>query len=439
MSDFQFSIEETGPVARTLKVTVTAEHVSGSFDRAYNKLRGQAKVDGFRKGKVPRTILEQRYGADVEQDVLGQLVEDGCSQAIRENSLKLAVSPKVADHTYSAEAGLSFEATLELVPTFELGDYKDLTGVRRVVITEETEIDEAVENLRARMAVLQTEEERQTVESGDILTLGMYGFDGDEPVAGTEQSGVQLEVGAGRFPEQFEEQLLGAKVGEKTPVNVDFEDDHANTELAGKKIRFDVTVDTIKTKILPDVDEDFVKELGLEEGATVESLRTRIREDLEGKAGEEADANLRDELLGALVDRYDFALPESLVADHTHQRLHDLGVAHAEEGSIPEERLAEIKEGVDKQARAQLTAGYLLDAIAGVEELETDKAELEARIRHQIMTAGDRADEVRKHFGQASALAGLRTQILREKAVSRILELSSVQEEEVPRGPVAEG
>lgn len=439
MSDFQFSVEETGPVARTLKISVAAAHVSGAFDRAYNKLRGQAKVDGFRKGKVPRNILEKRFGADVEQDVLGQLVEEGCSEAIRENSLRLAVAPRVAEHHYSPEEGLRFEATVELIPSFDLGNYKDLEGVLKIAIVEESEIDEAVENLRNRLAILQSEEERRVVENGDVVTLDMYGFDGDEPVSGTEQTGVQIEVGAGRFPEQFESQLLGVTLGEKAGVMVDFEEDHGNAALAGKQIRFDVTVTEIKVKIMPDVDDDFVRELGLEEGSTVEDLRSRIRDDLKGRARSEADGNLRDELLGALVDRFDFDLPESLVSEQVHERLHELGVAHAEEGSIPAERLAEINDAVGKQVRAQLRAGYLLDAIAEAESVETDKAEIEARIRHQIMTAGEKADEVRQYFGRASAIAGLRTQILREKAVARLIELSSVREEEVPRDQVAEG
>lgn len=438
MSDFQIEVEETGPVARGLKVSVAPERVRTELDRAFSKLGRDVQLRGFRKGKVPRTILEQRFGDEVRQDVFGGLIEEACGEAVRSHKLELAVAPRLETHNYEAGQGLDFEARLELRPVVELGEYRNLEGVRKIARVPDEEVDKAIESLRERLAIVQAEETRTTVEKGDVLTVDMYGFDGDDPVAGTDREGVQIEVGANRFPEEFEAQLVGAVVGEKTAVKVDFEAEHSNPDLAGKNIRFDVTVRELKVKILPDVDEDFVRELGLDEGQTVDDLRARILEDLQGRALSEADRRLRDDLLGGLMGGYDFELPESLVKEAVHDRLHELGIAHADEDSLPAERREEIETAVTRQAETQIRAGFVLDAIASSEELDTDKAELEDRIRTQIMSAGDRADEVRKHYSEASAISNLRVQILREKAVEKLVELSSVRDEEVDANDVAE-
>ncbi|MFT4571160.1 MAG: trigger factor [Hyphomicrobiaceae bacterium] len=438
MSDFQISIEETGAIVRDLKVLVAPERVRTELERAYAKLRGEVQVRGFRKGKVPRNILEQRFGDDVRQDVFGNLIEEACGEAVRAHDLHLAVAPRLETHNYDADAGLDFVAKLELRPAFELGRYKGIEGVRRIARVPDEEVDAAIESLRERLAVLQIEEERKNVEFGDIVTLDMFGFDGDDPVAGTDREGVQIEVGAARFPEDFEKQLAGIEIGQKAEIFVDFEEGHTNEALAGKKIRFDVTAHEIRTKTLPDVDEDFVRELGMEEGQTVEDLKLRIREDLEGRAVSEADRRLRDDLLGAFVKDYEFELPQSLVGEAVHDRLHELGVAHDAADKLPKERLEEIRTAVDSQARTQIRAGYLLDAVAEAEGLETDKAEVEERIRQQITSAGERSGEVREHYSRASAIANLQTQILREKAVEKVVELSSVRDEHVDANDVAD-
>ncbi len=439
MSDFQISIVESGAIIRDLTVSVAPERVRADLDRALAKLGREVRLPGFRKGKVPRKLVEQRFGDDVRQDVFGSLIEEACGEAVREHDLHLAVAPRLESHHYDEQGGgLEFKARLELRPSFALGDYKDLDGVRRITRVTDAEVGSAVESLRERMAVLAAEEDRKVVEPGDIVTVDMYGYDGENPVAGTDREGVQIEVGAGRFPEQFEQQRAGSAGGERSPVFVDFEEDHSNEQLAGRRIRFDITVHEIKVKVLPDLDEDFLRDLGLEEGQTVDDLRARIREDLEGRATAEADRRLRDELLGVLVGRYDFDLPETLVGEAVHDRLHELGIAHADEDKIPAERLEEIRQAVGGQARQQIRAGYLLDAVAEAEQLEADKAELEDRIRRQIMAAGDRADEVRKHYSRTSAIANLQTQILREKAVEKLVELSSVRDEHVDTGDVAD-
>ncbi len=242
MLEVEATVETTGPVARTIKVSVPQETVENELNDAYAKLNLKVQLKGFRKGKVPRRILEQTYGTEVMRDVLSDLIEKACGETIRLNEFDVVAAPRLLDHRYEQGSDLSFEAHLELRPQFELGKYSGLDGVRRVVRVEDSHVDKALASLRERGAVLETVEDRGDIEPGDIVVFDMYGFHEGEAVKGATGEAVQIEVGAGRFPEEFEKQLVGVTRAVKTPITVPFADDHPNEEMAGKTIRFEVTV-----------------------------------------------------------------------------------------------------------------------------------------------------------------------------------------------------
>ncbi len=432
MSDIESKVEVTGPVARTIKVSVAAAAVAAELDRSYANLKRKAQVKGFRKGKVPRPILEQHYGEEVLRDVISDLIEKACGEAVRENELNIVAPPRLLDHKYEAGQALEFAAGVELRPEFTLGQYRNLEAVRRVVRVEEQHVDKALVSLRERSAVLETVEDRVNVAPGDIVVFDMYGFHQDEAVKGASGQGIQLEVGSGRFPEDFEKQLVGVTRSIKTPINVSFAEDYANEEMAGKTIRFDVTVSEIKKKVLPDLDDDFVQELGIEGCDDLEQLRARVRQDLEARARSDADRELRQSLLEQISESHDFDLPESVVSSTVHDYVHEMGLEQA-----PEDKREEILKALEERARKQVKVGFVLDEIARKEEFEASREELEMRIRREMAAAGDQAEKVRQYYSQPSAIADLRTSILREKAVAKVMEEASVRDEEIDESEVA--
>jgi len=434
MPDISSTIEEAGPVTRTLKISVSPEHVRGRFDAAFRKLQARAHLKGFRKGKAPRALLEQAYGEEIERDVVGELIEEACVESIREHGLDVVAAPRLVHQELGEGGSLSLEIGVDIRPDVGLKDYRNLAAERLVVRVEDKHIDAMIDALRQRMAVLRVEEERGVVEPGDIVVMDMHGFDGDSPVPGTSGEGVVLEVGSGRFPEDFEKQLVGASRGVRTPVTVSFGEDYTDDNLRGKTIRFDVTVSEIKTKILPEIDDNLAAEAGLEGVETLEALRERVREDLSARARREAERRVQDVLLGRLVDAHEFELPESLLDETIHGYIHELGIAHGSE----EEKSPELRASLEGRARRSLKAGFVLDAIAEKENLMIAKEELESRIRAQIASAGKRSDEVRRHYSQAGAVAELRRSMLREKAAQCVFESAAVEEREVEESKVAD-
>jgi len=434
MSEITSTVEEAGPAARTLKISISPKRVRARFDAAFLKLQARVQLKGFRKGKAPRNLLEQAYGEDVTRDVVGDLIEEGCLESIREHSLDVVAAPRLLNQQRAEGGGLEFEVGVDIRPAVRLGQYKELAAERAVVKVEDRHVDATLEALRQRMAVLRVEEDRVLVEPGDTVVMDMHGFEGDQPVPGTSGEGAVLEVGAGRFPEDFEKQLVGVTRAVRTPITVAFGEDYADEGLRGKTIRFEVTVREIKTKILPPVDDSLAAEAGIDGVETLEALRERIREDLRQRARRDAERRCNDMLLARLVETHEFDLPEAFLEETVHGYIHELGIPHGSE----EEKSPELRATLEARARRSLKAGFLLDAIAAKENIEVSKEELEGRVRAQIASAGKRAEEVGRHYSRPGAIAELRVSLLREKAAKCIFDSASVQEREVEESQVAD-
>jgi trigger factor len=433
MSEIQSTVEEQG-IHRTLRISVSPEHVRGCFDRAYRSLQNKAQLKGFRKGKAPRPMLEKFYGAEVERDVLTELIEEGCSQTIREHKLDIVTAPRLVKHEYANEGGLSFEAAVDVRPDVELGQYLGLPAEKLIGRVEDSHVDAALEAMRNRMAVLQVEEERTTVQAGDVIVFTMFGFEGDKAVPGTAGEGILLEVGSGRFPEDFEKQLPGIERGKRSPIVVTFSEEHGDESLRGKTIRFEVTVTEIKVKVLPPIDDNLAAEAGIEGVETLDQLRAKIREDLGERAKREAERRMQNALITKLVESHEFEVPNDLLHETIHGYMREMNAQPAHDS----DESKQLHEALAPRARGELRAGFILDAIAKAEELDVTKEELENRLRSHLASAGRRVEEVRRHYSQPHAIAELRRNMLREKAAERVFASAAVQEREVEESKVAD-
>jgi len=428
----QATVQNEGPVKRHLRVEVPAERVRGELDKAYGRLKGRAKVAGFRKGKVPRSVLEREFGAELREQVVQELIEHACARAMVENELDAVTSPRLLSHELDDAMTLKFEAELDVRPQFDLGEYKAMEMVRSIVRVEEDHVDEALRTLRERMAVTQTEEERVNVAVGDVVVFDMYGFAEGEPLENASGEGVQIEVGSGRFPEEFEKQLPGVTRGIQTPIDVHFPDDHRDPELAGKLVRFQVTVKEIKNKILPNLDDDFASEVGYDDCDTLEELRKRVRGDLESRAEVEADRRARGELLAAVVDRYSFDVPNGLVHRQVVEQLREMGVQE-----LPEDKVDEVRQALEPGAVKQVRARFILDAVAKAEEIDVSEDELKSEINRQIASLGGDGQKVIDYYRDPAAVGGLRASMLRDKALERVAELATRRDVEVDESQLA--
>jgi trigger factor len=433
MADIQSSVEERGAVRRFLRVEIPAENVREEFDKAYAKLRGKARIQGFRKGKVPRNVLEQHYGDDIREDVVKHLIEHACADVFKEHEIQAVSNPELVSHALDEDGGgLKFEAVVEIKPEFQLGKYKGLDAVRKIVRVDDSHVDETIAGLRERLAVLEPEEDRVNVAHGDVIEFDMRAIADGQPVASASGEGAKLEVGSGHFPEEFEKQIVGVTRGIETPIDVNFPADHRDQELAGKLVRFHVTVKKIQNKIVPALDDEFAKSMGFDGCDTLEDLRTHVRSDLEARSMTDADRRMRDELLAGLVASHDFEVPETLVVQQIGASLRDMGVS-----DIPEDKVDEIREALEPQAVRMVRAGFILDALAKAEGLEVTREEIESEVNRQLAMAGNESAKVREHYARPSAVARLHSNMLRDRALAKVAELATQRDETVEESQVA--
>ncbi len=428
------TLTETGPVTRVLQVEVPTLRVMQALEAAYLHLAARAKLPGFRRGKVPRNLLEREFAHDVKQQIVADLTESCCREAIATHGLAPVSNPRLLSRNLSDNDVLQFEARVEIRPQFKLKPYRALDLVRRVVRVEDRNVDASLESLRERMAELVPEEDRVNVCAGDVVVLEMYGFVDGKPVDSVSGQGVLIEVGRNRFPEEFENQLVGVTRGIPTPIDVRFSEDHREPAIAGRLVRFQVTVREIKSKILATIDDEFVRTVDLPDCHTVADLRARIRADLERRVQGDGDRRARLELLESLVAAYSFEVPESLVDRRIAETAHDLGIHE-----IAESQVAELKQALRRDAVKQVRAGFVLDAISEAETLTVSDQDLESEVNRLAAAAGAEAARVREHYAsQSPASASLRVGMLRDKAVARVVELATRRDVEIDASQVAD-
>jgi len=417
-TDLEVRVSETSPVVRTLEIEVSAKRVTRAFDRAYRELGRQARVRGFRPGKVPRAVLERLYGASILEDLERRLVGDTLGEAVAQVGIQPVAEPAIEAQPPADGSAFRYSARIEVKPALALPAVRGLPAVRPPTEVRFEEVEEQLETLRQRHAPLVEEAEGTAAARGNVLAIDYVGrLDGQAFEGGTGQD-VELELGTGRFIPGFEEQLEGARAGDDREVRVRFPEGYANAELAGKEVVFQVHVAAVKRRALPELDDEFAKDVG--DFSTLADLRARIRSDLEAARQREADGAVRRSVLDALLARTPFDVPPGMVDRRLQRRL---SAAHRQlEKSVPHD---ELHQQLDRWAvewrplaEREVREALLLEAVATQEGLTADDAELDARLEAMAAEQGVEVAKLRKAYQEAELLEAVRVQLLDEKALA---------------------
>lgn len=376
----KIDVEQTAPCVRRLTIEIPAESVNRELDTTYKNLQKRVRLPGFRPGKVPLRILEKQYRHAAEQEVLQKLVPGALSEALTQENLRAVGEPQIDQMHLVRGQPLQFVSTVQIVPEFEVSDYRGWEFERRIPEVSEVHIDEALERLRERHAALQTVEGRP-VQAGDVAIINYQGFLHERPVPGMEQKGVVIEVGDGRFLPDLEQGLIGMEEGQEKAILLHFSDDHQDDTLAGRAVECRVQVTEIKEKVLPELDDEFAREY--EEAESLAALRERVRDDLEHAARQQADDVLRSEILARLVAENPIEIPERLVQDQMRHMLarrvrQETGreITEAELQVDPDELREVLGEPALEAVRGQL----ILQRLGEVAEIAVEPAEVEAEV-----------------------------------------------------------
>ncbi len=424
-----------GPVRHELEVEVSAERVGRLFDRAYRDLGRRARVRGFRPGRAPRRVLERLYGATVAEEVERELVQESLPEALREAGLEPVAEPAVDAEPPVPGGVFRYRAVVETRPEIDRVEWEGLAGQRPVFQVDDARVARELERLRERFAQLVEEPEGTPVVRGHVVTLDFEGRVDGKPFAGGRGEGVRLEVGSGRLPPGFEDQLVGARAGEEREIRIVLPETFGDPELAGREAQFAVRVLAVARRELPELDDEFAKDVG--DFETLEELREKIREELRTSAERESRSALERSLTDALLERNPVEAPPALVDRVLRARL---GRIRRElEGRMPEAELEARLEGMAAsfwpEAEREVKVDLLLDALADALDLRVTDEEVEAHLRAQAAERGVEAEQLLQAYRRAGLLEAIRSELRSRRALERIVERAAV--EEVP-APTAE-
>ncbi len=419
---------QTSPVVHTLEVDVEPSRVRRAFDQAYRELAKRARIPGFRPGKAPRSLLERMYGASLVESVERSLVADTLPEALEQTGLKPASEPTVDASPPSADAPFHYSARIEIKPEIDLPETRGLPGRRPRTLVRDEDVQAQLEAVREQQAQLVEEPEGTPVVAGHLLSVDYEGRIDGTPFEGGSGRGVSVEIGSDRFLPGFADQLLGAVAGEDRDVRVRFPDDYAHAELAGKDAVFAVHVAEVKRRDVPELDDEFAKDLG--DFDNLDELRVRIRKDLTAAGEREALAALHGSLIDALIERTSFEVPPGWVARQLDRRL-----AAARErlrGSLPEDalegQLARWREEWREAAEREVREMLLLEAVAAQQDLRVEDEEVRARIEELAGQRRVASEPLAKAYRERGLFEALRAQLRDEQALAFLVREASLEE-----------
>lgn len=414
-----------------LRVEVPQEQVAKALDKAYLKVRKDIALPGFRKGRVPRNILEKRFGVEIlYEEAANILLQETYPQALEEHNLQPVDHPQVDVEQIDQEQPFIYTATVTVMPELKLGQYKDLKIPREQAEVTDEDVAGELENLRNSQARLLTLEGVDAVAAqGDQVIIDFVGcLDGKE-FEGGAGSNYPLVLGSGSFVPGFEEQLIGSKPGDKVNVKVSMPAEYHSEELAGKEVEFEVDVKEVKRKELPALDDDFAKDLG--EYSSLEELRNSLRERLENRAKNLADQELRQKVLERVRDNAQVDIPEVLIENEIEAMIRQMENRFRQQGLKFEDylnysgrSLEDIKAEMRPEAEINVKTELLLDTVAKVENISVEPADLDKEAAQLAEVYGQDADKLRKALEAGGQLSGIRQAILHRKVMDFLTEVN---------------
>lgn len=423
-------LEEISPVKKKLRVVVPVETVLAEFNRVAANYRKHSRIAGFRPGKAPVGLVKRRYRKDIRQDVLRKLIPDSYDQSIRERKIRPLGQLKLEQVDLNEGEPLVYEAVVETLPEFEIPEYKGLEVVVERKSPDETSVTGELERLQDRHAPLISVPDREEAGAGDYAVVdlvGTYVPDGGEAV---RQENTTIQVGDERTQRDFNQALLGMAVGGEKTFVVDYPEDYSEEKLAGRRVRFNLQLNDIKVKDLPELNDEFAKDLG--DFDDLEELKEQIRQGLSSQWQQARNSSIRRQLVQRLSEASRFQVPEILVEDRIDTKIRDVAYNLARQGVDPTKANLDwnrIRDDMRSDAEQETRSALILSEIAEQERLEVEPAEFEEEFRQTSEALNQPLEQIRQRFHDPESRASLETRILRRKALELLVEHAVLSEE----------
>ncbi len=415
-----------------LEVTVPANDIKKQQEVRLKEVGKTAKLPGFRPGKVPMKMLEQKYGRAVMGEVLEIVVNDASTKAMKDKNIRPAMQPKIEVKEFDEGKDLIFTMAVETLPTFEVMDLKGLKLTRPVAKVDPKSVDETLERVAKNNQASKPVEGDRATKKGDIAIITFHGRTKDDNVEheGMHAHGVELELGSNRFIPGFEDQLIGKKAGEKVEVNVSFPKDYGATELAGRDAIFDTVIEAIHEATPAEINDDLAKKLGMED---LKALRAAVEQQMNAEYDMQSRMKLKRELLDILDDKHDFEIPETMVEAEYKGILQQI---ENERKANPAENGADIsdeeKEELQLIAERRVRLGLILSEVGSKNKVTVNDKELQRAVIMEAQKYPGQEKMVFEYYQKnRGALDMLRAPIFEEKVVELIFKDANITDKEI--------
>lgn len=419
----QVSVETTSQIERRVTVQIPAGEVDQAVSERLRDTAQRVRLNGFRQGRVPMAVVKQRYGRDVRNEVVGELMRQNYVKAIAEQSLNPAGYPDIEPTVNEAGKDLEFVATLEIYPEIELASIEGAEIARPVAEVTDADIDQMIETLRKQNAGWEPVE--REAADGDQVKIDFRGYLGDEPFEGGEAEGHELVIGSNSFIPGFEEQLVGAKAGDEKTLKVTFPEDYQAEHLAGQEATFEVKIHQVNAQQLPEVDAEFIQRFGVEEG-DLDKFRSEVRNNMQREIKQAVDNRVKQQVLEALQKANDVPVPASLIEQETdtlkRQAAQQFSLGDDFDVSqLPDELFAD-------QAKSRVQVGLLLAKVIEAHELEASDDEIKAKVE-ELAQQYQQPEEVIEYYLKDEQMKNqVKSAVLEEKAVDTLLAQARVKD-----------
>ena len=435
------AVEQVADLTRKLTITLPPEVVKPNLDKAYAKANRELSLKGFRRGRIPRQVLQQHFGPQIENEVGEQLVQESYFNATEQEQLDTVVHPEIHEQRFNEDGSFTYVAMVDVKPVFELGQYKGLEIELPPLSVSDLEIDLELQRIRRRQAAVQSAPEGHAIAMDDLVTVDFQGFHDGKAMKAVHSENYLVDMGTNRLGEDFEKKLLGLRQGEKTLYEVDFPAKYPNPLLAGRKVEFKVDVKEVKVRVMPDLDDELAKDVD-ENYKSLDDLKNAIRADLT-KAREVArQGDLDDKIMSRLVEQSSFSVPKRLVNYELQEILKQMEADLKLSGLSIETAGLDLNELVERNrgfAEQRVKGDFILKRIAEVEGIKLGNEDLERGYQRIADQYNMGIEEVKSYFKRREELLPMMHELHNEKVLNFLREQTKVIDKAPEAAPEVSG
>lgn len=416
----QVSVEATGNIERKMTVELPAERIDQEVDKRLKSMAKRVRIDGFRPGKVPFSVVKSRYAPAIHQEVVGDLIEQTFREASITEKLRVAGLPQIDVQAMQLGKPLSYTASFQVYPEFEIADVASLELTRAVATVEEADIDKMLEVIRGQQKDWQDVE--RAAENGDLVRINFDGSLNGAPFEGGAAEDYPVELGAGRMLKDFEAALLGMAPGEEKVADVAFPEDYQAENLKGQTAQFKLKVNKVQAAVLPELDAEFIQQFGVEDGS-MESFRVEVKKNMERELGNALKTQVKQQVMDGLAKLHEIDLPRSLVKDEiSHIREEFSQNTQTPADNIPDELFV-------PQAERRVKLGLIVGEVIRQKGLQRDQARVDAMLATLAASYEDPAALIQYYRENRQAMQTVEAAVMEDMIVDWVLGQATVTDE----------